>query len=339
MKKLIAIVLLMVLAAGAAFAQPNGYGRIRTNFGAVIPFEDEADISWVFQPHARIGLRGSNDSVNYMAQADFNISSSSLNVFGTWRANATVKLAESAALSVGKNELPWVQFSSLAIFGNQNDGFGASASTVNPYIRFDMMGAYLGLSSGNGIIHESTTKEFPVPGFFLGYDYKAEKFSVGAAFAGLYGTRTIGTGEAAEEHDIFSWMGKAHAKFNFSPVVIGVNAAFYGAPQYGFFNLNPGADRIQNGKDAMVLEAMLDAAISLEPCVIGITGAILMNVAEEDKGGGGSALRAGLSATFNLGGGFRLIPGVIYTQYLKGTGGADIESQTLQAGITFLFGF
>jgi len=115
-----------------------------------------------------------------------------------------------------------------------------------------------------------------------------------------------------------------------------VNVAFYGAPQFGFFAL-PGL--ITLGVDAMVLEAMLDIGLRLEPCAIGITAAFVTNIADDDKGGGGSALRAGLSANFDVGGGFRLIPGLIYTQYLKGAGGVDVDFQTLALGVTFVLNF
>jgi hypothetical protein len=117
-----------------------------------------------------------------------------------------------------------------------------------------------------------------------------------------------------------------------------LNVAFYGAPSYGFYNLGPVASII-GGKDAMVLESMLDVNIRLDLCTIGITGAFVANLAEKADGGGGSAFRAGLSATFDVGGGFRLIPGLMYTQFLKGAGGVDIDNTVLTAGITFLFAF
>ena len=327
MKKIIAIVLLTAFIAGAAFAQVAGYGRIRLNFGADIPLSENPDVKWVFVPTARLGLRGGNDTVSFFAQADLN----TRNVLGTWRANATVKFSE-MALSIGQNELPWIQWSSLALYGDQNSGFGISQSTVDPYLRFDFFGAYVGINSGNLMVNGAIVKDFPIPGIFAGYDYKAETFSVGLAFAGLVNKK---------DEDVFSWMGNVHAKINAAPAVIGLNFAFYGAPQFGFFNLN-GGEGIQNGKDALVIEAMIDTSFKFTPCTLAFTGAIISNVAEKEKNGGGNALKFGLCSSFDIGGGFRFIPGVMLTHFISGPGGVkykDAEKTTMQAGTTFLYQF
>lgn len=322
MKKIIAITVMMALIASAAFAQVTGYGRVRTDFAADINLDDSDKNSWAFPaPSVRIGLRGSNDVVNFFAQFD-----------GTWRGNATVNIGN-FALSAGQNELPWAQWSSFALFGHQNSGFGASNSLVTPYIMGGFAGVYLGITSGTRI-NSQTMNDFPFPGFFAGYDYKADSFSVGGAFAGLANnTRT-----AEKTDDVFSWMGKIHAKFNLDPAAIGINVAFYSAPEFGFFNLSQVSDII-GGTDAMVLEAMIDASIRLDICTIGLSGAFVGNFADDDKDGGGSALRFGASANFNLGGGFRLIPGVMFTHYLNGKGGASIDKSDLRIGATFLFSY
>ena len=351
MKKIIAIVLLAALVAGAAFAQVSGYGRVRTNVGLNLNFWDDKDKdteqppfppTWIFAPTARLGLKGSTDVIDFFVQTDLN----DRNTLGTIRANATVKFGD-ASLSIGQNELPWYQQSSLAFLGDGNNDFGASNTVVIPYVRANAFGAYLGITSGNKV-NAATTDKYPIPGFFFGYDLKQDKFSIGVAFAGL-----IDAGDDPEnkDDDIFSWMGNIHAKFNLDPLTLGLNVSLYGDPSTGYFLLYNGTSSIPYGittpKDSTVLEAMLDAAFKLSPCTVGFTGAILMNLKDADekdieKDGGATALRVGLSATFDLGGNFRLIPGLIFTSYLNGPQGVKIEDNKgtdLKAGVTFLYNF
>jgi hypothetical protein len=346
MKKIFVFMLMVTLTTGAVFAQNTIYGRARLNLGSDLTFAPEnVDPVWVFLPHFRMGVRGSNDNVRYFGQFDINTNDANAHILGTWRANATVNIGD-VALSIGRNELPWYRPSSLALFGNNNDGFGASSSNVVGYVTAGYEGVYLGLTSG-GRVHGRATDQFPFPGFFLGYDYNTESFSAGAAFAGLYGTfPTVQPNPPIDNYDVFSYMGKAHARYVIAPATIGLNVAFYGAPNYGFHNLGPVASII-GGKDAMVLESMLDLNIRLDLCTIGINGAFIANIADAEKndageitgGGGGSAFRTGFSTNFDVGGGFRLIPGLMYTHFLKGAGGVEIDNSALTVGVTFLFSF
>ncbi|MDR2542373.1 MAG: hypothetical protein LBC80_02860 [Treponema sp.] len=353
MKKVL-VILLVLAVAGAAFADVTSYGRARLNLGSRIILEpDNADPSWIFIPHFRMGVRGSNDVVRFFAQFDANTNDANAHVFGTWRANASVDIGD-LTLSLGRNELPWVQWSSLAFLGDTNSSFGATNSTVVGYVQVAHSGAYLGLTSA-GRIHEKTTEDYPAPGFYLGYDHKADGFSVGGAFAGLAGTHATPARAAihgcddcgvacilavprGEPYDVFSWMGKVHAKFDVAPAIIGVNIALYGAPMYGFFSLTP-VNSIIGGDKALVLESMLDIAVRLEPCAISLTTAYVANFADNNDRGGGSALRIGTSANFDVGGGFRVIPGLMYTNFLKGAGGGKVENSDLQVGVTFLYSF
>ena len=339
MKKIFAVIL-MLAVAGAAFADVAASGRVRVNFGAEIPFQDGDDPTWIFDPHFRLRFGGGNDAVRFWTQFDANPGG----VLTAWRADATVDLG-AVSLSIGRNELPWMRLSSVAFLGNNNFGWGSSTSNTVGYITARFMGAYLGLTeagriSGAYITNDSIlpdTYSFFIPGFFVGYDFNADTFSVGGAFAGLITNRPVLLPPSRE--NIFSWMGKAHARFNLDPATIGVNVAFYGAPQFGFFNLPGGAAGITGGADALVLEAMLDLGLRLDFGAIGFSGAMIMNVADETSGGGGSALRFGLSCSINIGGGFMFIPGLFLTHHLSGVGGVDVNDTNMQIGITFVYNF
>jgi len=339
MKKVL-VILLVFAIAGSAFAQTSIFGRARTEFGGTFNLAPEnTNDTWHFDQTARIGVRGGNDIATFNAQ--INLGDNPL-----WRANINAKLSDNASLSAGQDELPWVQFSSLMHYGNNNSGFGASNTPVNPYFRFNISGLYLGLTAArNTNIHGRSMDHFPAPGWFLGYEHVNDDRTLfaGGAFAGIINN--------SGEDDIFSCMGKGHVRFIQDDLTVRINVAFYMAPQFGFFNL-PGvtapaataseavkAAAISTGKDAMVLEAMLDVGIRLDACALGITAAFVGNFADDDKGGGGQALRAGFSANFNVGGGYRIIPGALFTHYLKGAGGVDIDNTNLAVGVTFLYAF
>ncbi|MCL2411502.1 MAG: hypothetical protein FWC97_07655 [Treponema sp.] len=328
MKKLLAVLLALTVVTGAAIAQPEGFGRVRTNFAPDFAFSpDSANNAWIFMPHFRMGLRGEGEVVNYFVQGDFDN-----NGITQLRYRAAVDI-NNFTLSVGRNELPWARWSSLAFLGNINSGFGASNTSVVGFIQGDISGFYFGLTEA-GMVNGSTAFD-QLPGFYLGYDQRADDLSFGFAFAGI-------SNNAADQ---FSWMVSAFARFNLDPVVLGVNLAFYAAPMRGFFALaNPsgiiGITPVSQN-EARVLEAMLDANIPLDAVTLGITCALIMNFAEDNITdlGGGSALRLGFSANFDVGGGFRVIPGAMLTTVMNGPGGADGDNTRMALGVTFLYNF
>lgn len=329
MKKVL-VVLLLLVVAGGLFADVTGFGRFRTKFGVDLTLKPEdVDPTWQFAFNHRIGLNIEADKINAWIFYD-----------GDWAGDATVEIGP-ATLSIGLDELAWAQWSSLAYDGNGNYGFGASTSNQTPYIKAGFSGFYLGLSeagehySGTQKVNGATFDEFAIPGFFLGYDLGQDAFSAGFAFAGLAGKYKLNQ-LSNDETSIFAWMGNVHGKINLDPATIGLNVAFYGAPDYGFFTLlAPGL----GGDKAMVLEGMVDVGIGLDPCSIGLTFGILMNMADEADGGGASAFQIGAGASFDVGGGFKVIPGVIFTSTKWKPAGTDVEYSTLRLGVTLVYNF
>jgi len=371
MKKLL-VVLLALAVVGGVFADVTGYGRVRTDFGVGMDLEAENESpTWVFGVSPRIGLKGEKDNVSFWVHATgtggLNVSvdnsvitdyitnpgSGSLDGliatdfgFGV-EGDATVTLG-SATLSIGKTELPWAQWSSLDFWGDSHYGFGVSASKNNPYIQFGIAGLYLGLTDG-GYTNEkylSRTDDSsygysavtPFPGFYVGYDFASkDTFTAGLAFAGAP------RGVIEDEISVFSFMINAHAKLlMLDPITLGINFAFYNAPQYGYFALsNSGLLYEGSIKDGAVtntvIEGLLDIGIGLDPCNIGLSLGLLTNATSEDDGGNNAlGLKIGACATFDLGGGFSLIPGVVFENW---SWKDDGKSTNMSFGVSLSYNF
>jgi hypothetical protein len=336
MKKLLVAILLASMAAGGVFAQVTVSGGVQTDFGANVDTVGD-NHRWIF------GAGGGGTTAKANVDLDGVTAFVRFAVGGFHSAKAAVTLG-SSELSIGYRELPWVQWSNLNFLGDNNWAFGSSASYKDSFIQFGTAGFYIGICSAGAIgnnMDGASTENWKLPGFYLGYDFiQEDSFSVGAAFAGTVRGEN-GDGNGISSDGTFPFMFNAHAKFLANPLTIGVNVGFYGAPQNGFFTITnmDGAGSIVMGDKASVLEAMLDLGIALDPCNIGITGALVMNLAEDKDGGGGQGLRLGASADFNLGGGFTFTPGVIYTTFLKGPGGNEYDNGNLAIGATFSYSF
>jgi hypothetical protein len=352
MKRLLVAVLPAFLAAGGVFAQVTVSGGVQTDFGANVDMVDDGH-TWFFD------TKNSGTNIKLNAEADGVTAFVKFGAGGFNSADATLTF-NSSELSIGYSELPWVQWSSVNFIGDNNYAFGASASDKNAYIQYGTGGFYVGISDAS-FINGASTESWKLPGFFIGYDFvKENSYSVGAAFACTL--RGESEGEIIpikDENDaggiervgvitsdgIFPFMVNAHAKILLDPLTIGVNVGIYSAPDNGFFTISDvisdgyGAGRIVHGDRATVLEAMLDFGIALDPCTIGVAGALVLNYADDTKGGGGQGLRIGASADFNIGGGFTFTPGVIFTTFLKGPGGSEIDYGTLAIGTTLSYSF
>ena len=113
-----------------------------------------------------------------------------------------------------------------------------------------------------------------------------------------------------------------HGSINLDLVTLGLNAALYAAPDYGFFSISQGEaggyslnsefGSIVGGEDALVVEGMVNFGIGFDLCTIGFAAGLVTNLAKEEKGGGGFGIKLGLNAKFDLGGGFYCIPGAYF---------------------------
>jgi hypothetical protein len=345
MKKVLVLVLLAFFAAGGGFAQVSVAGAVQVDVGIKADTEESDNNEWFFNPN------GGGTTIKAVFETDGVTGFVRFAVGGFHSAQAAVAIGP-GELAIGYNELPWVQWSSLNFMANNNWGFGASASNQNTFIQFGAGGFYIGICDAKGGIDfmgtdiswnldGSKIKGWKIPGFYVGYDLLGnEAFSAGFAFAGTMYDKDYWI---FGDDGTFPFMLNAHAKFDLSPITLGLNAALYSLPERGFFTITAGEvpiDIVATGDEKnMVVEGMVDVGIGLDPCNIAFTGALVANMSEKDKGGQGAAIRLGASADFNLGGGFTLTPGLIFTTILKGPGDSEYDNGNLAIGATFSYSF
>ncbi|MCL2042755.1 MAG: hypothetical protein FWG89_01300 [Treponema sp.] len=339
MKKVLVVIFGFVVVMGA-FAEFTVNGGLRMNFGTLFNLADEdIDPMWRYDlrntgTFIQTGYRGNNVNAWARWRGDGSIWGNATASFGAFR------------LSLGHSWLPWTQLSSYELYGVQNNNFGASA--VNDlFIQIGYMKdgdhLYAGISEGRGVngsfigTKEDDASYRPFPALYAGYDYvQTDVFSAGGAFT------IVPRGKAYEEGNL-PFLFNVHGKlFSLNPVTLGLNIGFYSAPAnaLGYFNITGGAaSGIIQGGEALVLETMLDLRLAIpEFTVLGFSGAFITNLADEDKGGGDSALQFGLSAAINLGGtGFSLVPGIGFNVVL--TDNEDRERSGMDIGITLRYSF
>jgi len=345
------IALVMLAVAGALFAQVTVSGSAQTDAGIYnAPTEGGANWYWDFLKNGRTYIQAD-------AKAEKVSAWMRLRGDGVFMGNVTADL-DLLKLSIGFNRLPVAFWSSYELYSDEHLGIGASATKRATYIQAKIGDFFIGLAdsalswenpsydkdddtkgpkewSFSFLNDNPFTKAFS-PIFYLGYDYKAkdsndkETFSFGASFVGVY------LSEDFVGNDVFSLMGNLHGKLLLlDPCTLGLNVSFYNAPSYGPFTLTKNITK--NGKDAMVLEALLDVGVGIKDvCNLGFAAGLVMNLAEKDKGGGGLGVKLGLSAIFDLGGtGFKLVPGVAYSIYNDKAGDKDL----VDAGVSFKYTF
>jgi hypothetical protein len=361
MKK-VAVVLLMLAMASGVFAQVDVSVSAVTqlDFGMNINFgNDTVDTSyneWLFgDGDAKIGVKGVAGPVSAGVRLQASGGNARLDYYF-----AAVDL-DPVELKVGFDWLPWVWWSSLDFFGNSNWGFGAAAVKdrfIQAKYGADALSIYAGLMA-EGVDGQKLKDNAGFPGFYVGGDYETDAFSIGAAFAGVARGKdwTLKSGadipdwvEKLPDFDDswfskgttvgesrFAWMGDLHAKVAFEPVTVGLNVALYGDPAVSSSYVTPSEAGVLGGqKEDLVLEGMLDIGIGLDPCNICVSAGVVTNLANKDKGGGGTGLQLGADAIFQLGGGFNLIPGLIFTLPLTD---GDNEKGSMIIGISCAYSF
>jgi hypothetical protein len=339
------IALLMLAMAGGAFAQVDVSvsGVTRLDFGLGIDFGENDEVKpakprdpsneWIFgDGDAKIGATGTAGAVSAGVTLQ---AGGGAAVLDGWFAAVDLSIIE---LKVGFGFLPWVQWSSLDFFGDNNYAFGAAAVKdrfIQVTFNKDSITAYGGLMA-EGVDGEALKDNAIFPGFFVGGDFAQEKFSAGAAFAGVPRAKKWTTSDESR----FAWTADIHGKVFLDPLTIGINVALYGDPSVSKSYITPGG-WATGAKEDFILEGLLDVGVALAPCDIGFTVGFVSNLAAEDKGGGQADLKLGADAIFTLGGGFRVIPGLSVVLPLAAAGKDTkvTEKGAMNAGISFGYSF
>jgi len=356
MKKMMMIGLIMLVAAGAAFAQEVSVsGSAQFDIGVYdAPAAGPADWYWDFLDNGGTFIQVSAEAEKVTAWLRFRGSMH-------WMGDVTVDL-DPVKLSIGRNRLPVAFWSSYELYGDEHFGIGASATNRATYVQAKVGDFFIGIADSNAagfkVPNADPDKEDDAfspnylngksfadafsPVFYLGYNYGTDQFSVGASFVGVYLSEDYISSNYkffTDDFNVFSFMGNIHGKFlGIDSCTLGLNVSLYGSPAFGPFTLTSavtGGFLSTNAKDALVLEALLDVSYGIEGFGdIGFGAGIVYNLAGEDKGGGGFGAKFGLSAIIDLGGGFSLVPGVALSIYNEEAG-----ENLVDGGISFMYSF
>jgi hypothetical protein len=335
MKKLLIVLIILMTASLGLFAQLTPYGSVRLDFGGSTTLTDGNTAGeWnlnALTDGTYIGLKGAAGDVNGQFQLALD---GGIDVAGVWNAGP-------AEVKAGHTWLPATNWSSLAIWGNSNWAIGATATGRASFIQIGALGGYFGVAgqssvNGAGGLGSAPTAfltDQTIPIIFAGYDYNADAVSFGISATFWKTTTTAIPTVTPGGDDVLPMLFTVHGKYDAGAFALGLNAGFHIAP--GALPINavlfgPAATYDNSGqiiagdfgaeKDDTMLEAMLDFSTKLDPATIAVTVGYVHNFAPGDKGGGGNALQAGFSASIEMGSGFTLIPGVVYTNYLSDSG-------------------
>jgi len=359
MKKLL-IVLLALSVVGGVFAQEVSLsGGVRADMGASITSDDNDDTkdvtAWFWDPKGRDFKSGTGNDGTFIRVGAKGEGASGwvlIRTDGVWTAGGSVSIIEDTlGLGVGFNRLPFGYWSSFDLQGDGHYAFGASSISRTGYLQFNILkNFFVGIAEGGKVADKPIDADTFLPYIYLGYNHPTDDdslFGFGLAFAGtnFNGKETGYTNDDGELVDSFSFMGKGYFNFlGIDNVTLGLNVAAYIAPDKTIFNVNGNPAAAGGGKDAFVLEGLLNAEIGIpDVCSIGLGVGVVVNLTDAEKGGGSFGLKAGLDANIPIAGGFSIIPGFAFTTYdLKTWNGSESVSakgNVVDFGISFEYSF
>ena len=368
----------MLALTGGLFAQVTVGGEVWLDLGVSAPVaetyvgtdgtttkteaKDLDDPSWMWtmlgNGNTYLQASAKADAVSAWVRirpdAGVDVSGSSPSVTVRWMADVSVNLNDSLKLSIGHNRLPVTFWSSYLLWGDGHYGIGASSTNRATYLQASLFDGivFFGVASDEGGFHlngkpfnEAWSPAFYVGGNFTNDD---ETLTIGASFVGVHNPVWDNPTSPTKIVDVaFPFMGNIHARFNLLDGLfsLGLNASLYGAPDYGIFSVVDSGVAL-GGTDTLALEGLIDVGVNLDLCAIGFGFGLVTNLAAEDKGGGGMAMKFGLSADFEIGDtGFHIVPGIDFISAQEKTYSSVLKkssvttSSTLNAGISLYYSF
>jgi len=355
MRKLLVLLLVLAVVSGAFAQNVKVSGDVRMDMGWTTnktTFDgNESEVNkWYWSPaDSNVTDWGSvTFSVDAGKVSGWLKARSDLAFFG----GANVDIIDNTlGLGFGYDRLPFSYWSSYDIQADNHYSIGASSIASSPFLQINILkNIFVGFADGGKIDGVEDVGREWMPYIYAGYNHPEDgDITFGLGFIGSNFLK------AFDDKDVFSWMAKGYFKYIGNDVVtVGVNLAFYSAPQYaGIFDINGNTALYYKnissegfyssaGKDDMVLEALLDAGINLPICDIGIGVGLVMNLADKEKGGGSMGFKLGLDAAFDIGStGFTVTPGFSFQSSDINVPSSDKNAtiNELNFGIAFCYSF
>jgi len=363
MRKMLVLLLALAVVGGAFAQNVTVSGDFRMDMGISTESDDDNDTddvsTYFWAPGNRENVTGSDWGVVTLTAEGDKVNgwlSIRSDLFFTGGASVNI-LPGTLGLSVGYNRLPFSYWSSYDLCADNHWSFGASSVGHSGYLQFNIIeNIFVGFAEGGKIDGESIKKW--VPYIYAGYAHPEDgpvAFGLSAIATNFHDKYQDDKGKNIE---VLALMARGYFKYlGIDNVNLGLNVAFYSAPQFTIFDINNnGAISYKAfgtshhyssaGKDDSILEALFDLGVSIPSiCDIGLGIGIVMNLADEKKSGGSFGFKAGLDAAFNIGG-FSIIPGVSFETYeiktwnlITDKANDPIKSSLLNFGVAFCYSF
>lgn len=321
-KRIMILAVLLVLVSAAAFAQATVNGSVQYDASGTTTLEKDKDAATAFESDL---LGNSNLVIGYTGEAvsgNLIIRTGGAVGAGAGLANlfdfrATWKISDFLSLTGAYSWLPGTFFSGLALDTDVNAFLGASAIGRTGHLRLNIDGAYLGFWTDPNTASKA-------PGFFAGYDYRAQSFSVGINGAGTYNIDT----------EIFAVVGSLHGTVSFGPAAVKANLAVYKDGNGFTAALTSLGTAKDDFNDKPFLEGLLEFDYTLGIATIVVTAAYGRNLDS-----GADSLQAGLAVPVQVATGFRVIPGLIYRSTLSDGANYDNAISTIKYGVSLNYSF
>jgi hypothetical protein len=318
-KKLTVLAALLVLASAAAFAEVTVSGTVEYDLNGTTTIQKDtendtkAESDLLGNSNVVIGFAKEAISGNLIIRTAGAAGSNGSGLPGLFDFRATWKINDLLALNASYSWLPGTFFSGLSFDTDVNALLGASAIGRTAYLRLNIDGAYVGFWAD----------EAKSPGFFTGYDYRAEKFSAGVNGLGTY----------QPEKEIFSLVASLHGTASFGPAGIRANLAIY-KDGNEFTGALTRAGAGGDMTDKPFLEGLVEFDFTLDKATIVATVGYGRNL---DSGADG--LQAGLAVPIQVAAGFRVIPGFIYTSTLSDGSTTDTAVTNVKYGVSLVYSY
>jgi predicted porin len=314
-KKLTALAALLALASAAAFAQVTIGGTVQYDLNGTTTIEKDKDPNSNAESDL---LDNSNVVIGFAKDA---ISGNVIvrtagikSISGLFDFRAAWKINDLLALNAAYSWLPGAFWSGLSFDGDVNAVLGASAIGRTGYLRLNIDRAYVGFWAD----------EVKSPGFFVGYDYRAQSFSAGTNLTGTY----------QAEKEIFSLAASLHGTVNFGPAGVRVNLAIYKDGNEFSGALTPLAGAAGEVTDKPFLEGLVEFDYTLGAATVVLTAAYGRNLDS-----GADTLQAGLAVPIQIAAGFKVIPGLIFKSTLSDGSTSDNAVSTIKYGASLAYSF
>jgi hypothetical protein len=334
--KIVCLAAILVLAAGMAFAQEEGWTPfLNLQYTLGLGYNDvnpsAGGYIYGFNSGTNVGVSYGSDAFDVLVQAQLDDPA----IKYAW---ITWKPTEVVALKAGLEESPFANYSGIGFYDNSNYDIGAIGTDPVLQLKLSAYGAYIALwdpdnshvpmaGGFNGI---QDLSKFDNPAFALGYDWANDTFTLGG---GIAGTPVPNTTDIA-------FIFYLHGRVNIGDLYIALNAALEKAPgPFVLYSTDTHVGRVyQDPLKDIAIEAFVEGGYATPIGDLALAIGFLQGISDGSYDAG-TAFQAGLNLAIPLTDYISIVPGVLYQNLLVDAATPKGTNYTVAGGVTFNVNF